>query len=58
MPIFNYGGLVTPHYICFIGLMEALSEEFRDDSRDINITFTCVYPFIVDKDLAEDLRVR
>ncbi|XP_003707576.1 firelighter [Megachile rotundata] len=40
------------------GLMEALLEEFRLDSKTSNIRFTTVYPFYVDTGLARDPKYR
>ena len=40
------------------GLMEALSEELREDARQIDVQFTSIFPFIVDTGLCKKPRTR
>ncbi|XP_026280018.1 estradiol 17-beta-dehydrogenase 11 isoform X1 [Frankliniella occidentalis] len=40
------------------GLMEAISEELREDARNINVKFTTICPFMVDTGLCEKPRIK
>ncbi|PSN39108.1 hypothetical protein C0J52_17483 [Blattella germanica] len=40
------------------GLMESLSEELREDARQIDVKFTSIFPFIVDTGLCKKPRTR
>ncbi|XP_067008848.2 epidermal retinol dehydrogenase 2 [Anabrus simplex] len=40
------------------GMMEALSEELREDARDIKVKFTTILPFIVDTGLCHKPKTR
>ncbi|KAJ9600726.1 hypothetical protein L9F63_026137 [Diploptera punctata] len=40
------------------GLMEALTEELRENAKQIDVKFTSIYPFIVDTGLCKKPRTR
>jgi short-subunit dehydrogenase len=40
------------------GVMESLSEELREDARQIDVKFTTIFPFIVDTGLCKKPRSR